>query len=249
MSYENSSFKKYQPDLCTPSLPEENRPPGRALTLGLRWDCHLVSWVSQRLVHAGHRSNRASWLRVPLGLHPHPGVRAETQISGHLPRQRRVGLLGGHLPQYSGKMTILYPWSLIDQSMQESMWGHRSNRASWTRSLRAFVFSQEVELSSRPLFIFPARGEIVCREYSDHRDWGERVGLPGVLSEANRITGGTSSSQRQLEHLTPGITRWQKANIRILLTETKTTWYHQNPVLPPQQVLDNPTHLKSKIQI
>jgi hypothetical protein len=26
----------------------------------------------------------------------------------------------------------------------------------------------------------------------------ERVGLPGVLTEANRITGGTSSSQRQL---------------------------------------------------
>jgi hypothetical protein len=27
-----------------------------------------------------------------------------------------------------------------------------------------------------------------------------RVGLPGVLTESNRITGGTSSSQRQLEH-------------------------------------------------
>ena len=27
-----------------------------------------------------------------------------------------------------------------------------------------------------------------------------RVGLRGVLTEANRITGGTSSSQRQLEH-------------------------------------------------
>ena len=62
----------------------------------------------------------------------------------------------------------------------------------------------------------------------------ERVWLPGVLTEANRITGGTSSSQRQLKHLTPEITRWQKANIRILLTGSKTTLYHQNPVLPPQ---------------
>ena len=35
----------------------------------------------------------------------------------------------------------------------------------------------------------------------------ERVGLPGVLTEASRITGGTSSSQRQLEQLTPEITR------------------------------------------
>jgi hypothetical protein len=31
----------------------------------------------------------------------------------------------------------------------------------------------------------------------------ERTGLPGVLTEANRITGGKSSSQRQIEHLTP----------------------------------------------
>ena len=73
----------------------------------------------------------------------------------------------------------------------------------------------------------------------------ERVGLPGVLTEANRITGGTSSSQRQLEHLTPEITRWQKANVRILLTETKTTQHHQNPALLPQPDLGSPTHPKS----
>jgi hypothetical protein len=59
----------------------------------------------------------------------------------------------------------------------------------------------------------------------------ERVGLPGMLIEANRITWGTSSSQRQLEHLTQEITRWQKSNIRILITENKTTQHHQNPVL------------------
>ena len=29
-------------------------------------------------------------------------------------------------------------------------------------------------------------------------------------------------------------------NARILSTETMTTWHHQNPVLPPQQVLDTP---------
>jgi hypothetical protein len=36
----------------------------------------------------------------------------------------------------------------------------------------------------------------------------ERFGLPGVLAEANRIKGGTSSSQRKLEHITPKITKW-----------------------------------------
>jgi hypothetical protein len=67
-----------------------------------------------------------------------------------------------------------------------------------------------------------------------------------VLKEVNRITSGTISSQRQLEHLPPEITRWQKANIRTLLTETKTTQHHQNPVCPPQQVLDTPTHPKKQ---
>jgi hypothetical protein len=36
----------------------------------------------------------------------------------------------------------------------------------------------------------------------------ERTGLERALTEANRLTGGTSSSQRQLELLTPKITRW-----------------------------------------
>jgi hypothetical protein len=77
----------------------------------------------------------------------------------------------------------------------------------------------------------------------------ERVGLPGVLTEANRITGGKSFSQRQLEQLSPEITRWRKANIGTLLAETKTTQHHQNPALPPQRVLDIPTHPKTKIRI
>jgi hypothetical protein len=38
------------------------------------------------------------------------------------------------------------------------------------------------------------------------------------------------------------------AKVRALLTENKTTQEHQNPVLPPQQVLDTPTHPKNKIQ-
>jgi hypothetical protein len=73
----------------------------------------------------------------------------------------------------------------------------------------------------------------------------ERTSLPGLLIEANRIMRGTNSNQRQLENLTPEITRWRKANIRILLTETKTTHHHQNAALPPHPVLGTPTHPKS----
>jgi hypothetical protein len=103
----------------------------------------------------------------------------------------------------------------------------RSNRASWTVYLRAFILSQEAELRPRTLGIFPSRGESDSRESSDPgtqevdlsskllstfpakgesllaqsaltTGTQERIELPGVLTEANRITGGTSSSQRQL---------------------------------------------------
>ena len=47
--------------------------------------------------------------------------------------------------------------------------GSRSNRASWTGSLLAFIFSQEMDLNSRPLYTFPARGESASREGSDPR--------------------------------------------------------------------------------
>jgi hypothetical protein len=60
------------------------------------------------------------------------------------------------------------------------------------------------------------------------------------LTQAYRLTGGTSSSQRHQEHLTPEIIRQRKANTRILPTETKTTWNPKNTVLTPQQVLDTP---------
>ena len=47
--------------------------------------------------------------------------------------------------------------------------GSRSNRASWTGSLWAFILSQETELRPRPLGTFPARGKLASREGSDSR--------------------------------------------------------------------------------
>jgi hypothetical protein len=52
--------------------------------------------------------------------------------------------------------------------MEEHM-GGRSNRASWTGSLQAFILSQEAELRPRPLGIFIAKGESAYREGSDPR--------------------------------------------------------------------------------
>ena len=45
--------------------------------------------------------------------------------------------------------------------------GDRSNRASWTGSLRAFILSQEAEQRPRTLGTFLARGESAYREGSD----------------------------------------------------------------------------------
>ena len=45
--------------------------------------------------------------------------------------------------------------------------GDRSNRASWTGSLQAFILSQESELRPRPLDTFLSRGELANREGSD----------------------------------------------------------------------------------
>ena len=125
---------------------------------------------------------------------------------------------------------IFYPGSLWGWSKQEITWVTEATELTGQgRSLRAF--SQEAELILRPLCTFPTEKSLLTPGTQ------ERAGLPGVLREANRLTWGTSYTQRQLEHLTPEIARWRKANIRILLTGgTNTTWHHQNPVLPPQQV-------------
>jgi hypothetical protein len=62
---------------------------------------------------------------------------------------------------------------------------------------QAFIFSQEAGLNVRPLCTFPAGEELACREYSNH-ETQERAGLLGLMTKANRITGGTSSNQIQL---------------------------------------------------
>jgi hypothetical protein len=47
------------------------------------------------------------------------------------------------------------------------------------------------------------------------------------------ITGRTSSDQIYRRQGATEIIRWQEAGIRTEATETKVTWHHQNPTLPP----------------
>jgi hypothetical protein len=55
------------------------------------------------------------------------------------------------------------------------------------------------------LHLQPEYGAVL--QPSVHCSCQDRTGLPGVLTQAYRLTGGTTSSQKQLEHLTPEITR------------------------------------------
>jgi hypothetical protein len=207
------------------------------------------NWETTLCRRAHEPQKQQSFLdRVPSGLHLQPGGRAETQTSVHVTRQRKVGLQGGLWSQDSGEIAILYPWSLRDQSMQESKQAAKARELLGqgpfgpSSSARRQSWAPVLYAPSLPEESLPAANTLTIGTQ-------DRVGLSGVLIEADRITGGISSRQRQLEHLTQDITRWWKANIRILLTEIKTTFYHQNPVLPPKQVLDTPTHLRSKIWI
>jgi hypothetical protein len=108
----------------------------------------------------------------------------------------------------AGERAILCSGSLGDQSAQVSTQTAETTHLLGQALFRAFIFSQEACLNTRPGFTLPAESTLTTETQ-------ERAGLPGLLTEAKRITGGTSSSQRQLQQLTPEITRWQKANIRI----------------------------------
>ena len=65
----------------------------------------------------------------------------------------------------------------------KSAFGCRSKRASQKGSFRAFICSQEAELSPRLLCTFPARGESASREGSDPRT---QVRLPSCIQGSLR---------------------------------------------------------------
>jgi hypothetical protein len=67
----------------------------------------------------------------------------------------------------------LCPTSLGDQSVEVIVQTAEATHLLGQALFLAFIFCQEAGLNTRPLCNFPARGELVCREYSDHWDSGE----------------------------------------------------------------------------
>ena len=120
------------------------------------------------------------------------------------------------------------------------------------RRTQASQASEQLEHVPTGLHLHSGGGAVP--KFSMHWSSQERAGLPGALTQAYRLTGGTRVGQRQQEQLTPEITRWWKANARILgekhnKTKNKTSCHHQNVGLSPKHVMDSITHWKNKILI
>ena len=73
------------------------------------------------------------------------------------------------------------------------------------RSAQATEAAEQLGQDPTGLPLYPGGGAV--QQFSVHWSLQERAGLSEVLTQAYRFTGGTSSSQRQQEYLTPEITR------------------------------------------
>ena len=76
----------------------------------------------------------------------------------------------------------------------------RLSKASPLRSTQAAEAAEELGQDPTSLHLHTGGGALL--QVSVHWSCQERAGLPGVLTQAYRLTRGTSSSQRQQEHLT-----------------------------------------------
>jgi hypothetical protein len=68
----------------------------------------------------------------------------------------------------AGERAILCPTSFGEQVVQVSMQTAEATHLLGQTLIQAFIFSQEAGLNTRPLCTFPVRGELACRDYSDH---------------------------------------------------------------------------------
>ena len=62
----------------------------------------------------------------------------------------------------------MYRGSLRDHFVQVIVQTAEATHLLGQALFQAFIFSQEAGLNARYLCTFPERGELACREYSDH---------------------------------------------------------------------------------
>ena len=162
------------------------------------------------------------------GLHLHPGVgQCHTRLCND-PARKNKSARSDLTPSYGGETTIFSP---------------ATEQMGTARSTGNTGVAKQLRLGPSKLHLHQGAGvshNTLCQG---------RAGHPGVLSQACRSTGGASTSERQQDQITSEITRWLKANIELVPTEIKATWYILIPILPQHQLLDTPTYQKGKIWI
>ena len=90
-----------------------------------------------------------------------------SDIQAHSPPEERC-LPWRALTNRAGERPILCPMSLGHQSLQVSMQTAEATLLLGQALFWAFIFSQEVGLKAQYLCTFQARGELACRECSNH---------------------------------------------------------------------------------
>jgi hypothetical protein len=148
--------------------------------------------------------------RVLLGIHPQAGGGSELQTSEHLPRQRIVRLQRGLWPRTQERapsciagLSGTTPQRKAHEPQKQQIFLDRVPSGLHLQPRGGSELQTSVHL--------PCKRK-ACLQSALTTGTQERVGVPGVLIEANRIIEGTSSSKRQVEYLTPEITICWKAN-------------------------------------
>jgi hypothetical protein len=127
----------------------------------------MGSWFPQILVCTGesadYRSDTDSGAD-PLSDSRHPGT---------FPARGEVSAPPGrNLPENLAESSLVL--DLSETSMHRWDCGLQKLHSFWDRPcFRPSSFGQEAGLNARHLCTFPARGELACREYSDHWNSGE----------------------------------------------------------------------------
>jgi hypothetical protein len=87
---------------------------------------------------------------------------------GTFPTRGEVSLPGRALTNRADERAILCPTPLRDQSVKVCMQTAEATHPLRQAMFLVFIFRQEADLNARPLYIFPASGELAYREYPDH---------------------------------------------------------------------------------
>jgi hypothetical protein len=162
---------------------------------GVRQSFSLQELCGVGLARINREQNQwSSWERTLLVCHLHQQVEAVPQPTVHRSCQET--------PVFPGVFS--FPGSEVRQLLSLQQFSGAGQQRSHGRG-------QEQCHSWDGIFpVHSAPRDWALKELLVYKFHQERDGLPGVLTQDYRPTGGTSSSQRQQEYLIPELTRWQK---------------------------------------